>query len=120
MDSTALLTQLCRMIIPEVLLEHFDIVNIEEKKEEWQVTLHEKPDHIPKDLQGKETSMDGFLNPVELFTFPQKDKRLYLKVYRRRWKEKGSSTASHNTYDLYEPGAKVTKEFGAFLKELGR
>ena len=62
--------------------------------------------------------MNDFLNPIELQTFPLKDKQVYLSLRRRRWKERGESKKSYsNEYRLYREGMKTTKEFGDFLKE---
>ena len=62
--------------------------------------------------------MAGFVNALELQTFPLKDKTVYFLIRQRRWVEKGTTGKSHiNTYDLYDKGMKTTKEFGAFLKE---
>jgi len=46
-------------------------------------------------------------------------KKIYLRLYRRLWKEKGTTKGYFNTYDLYIPGMKTTKEFRDFLKEIG-
>jgi hypothetical protein len=61
--------------------------------------------------------LDDFTNSVELQTFPLKDKPVYFKVYRRRWKEKGTNNPHSNRYDLHPEKVKATHEFAAFLKE---
>jgi hypothetical protein len=120
MKNDDLFRQLCRMVVPEQLLTDFNIDEIIESKEEWQVVLLENKDKVPIELKGKDAVLDGFMNAVELFSFPVKDKRLYLKIFRRKWKERGLDQSYWNKYDLHDPGMKTTKEFGIFLKELSR
>jgi hypothetical protein len=61
--------------------------------------------------------LDGFCNPVELLHYSIQDKPLYLKIYRRRWKESGSTQHYSNRYDLHPEGVKATHCFASFLKE---
>jgi hypothetical protein len=80
--------------------------------------FEEKDQRIPEELKGKEAVQDGYLNKMELQTFPLKDKTVYIAVRRRRWKERGTPEQSYsNRYDLHFEGMKTTKEFGIFLKE---
>ena len=106
--------------VPKEWLEFFDVTEINELPKEWQIKLIEKETLIPKALEGKMAVLDGFLNPVELEDFPLRGKTTYLKFFRRRWKEAGSTEAFHNEYDFHLKGMKATREFGAFLKDLNR
>lgn len=117
LESQELLKGLMKMVLPDGIIEHFDIESIKEKNESWELTLHEKEDHIPVSLKGKDVVKAGFCNPVELHGFPIKGKAFYIKIYRRRWKEAGGTKCYDNQYDLHEEGMKATREFGAFLKE---
>jgi hypothetical protein len=54
------------------------------------------------------------------YHFPYDGKKLYLQFYRRKWKEKGGKKSYFNDYDFHPKGAKITPEFGAFLKEMPR
>lgn len=79
------------------------------------------PSHYPKAIWGKgRRSLNGYMNPIELQTFPTQGKEVFLVLKRRRWKLFGSEASYFNEYDFYEEGMKATKEFGAFLKEIGR
>ena len=113
-----LIYSIIELIAPGEISKNFDIVFINEKSNSITIIFEEKNYLIPKELKGKETVSDGFLNPVELQTFPLKDKSVYLLIKRRRWKEQGKHGTSYsNTYNLYRKGMKTTKEFGDFLKE---
>lgn len=110
--------ELIKLIAPGVISENFELKAIEEKTETITLFFEEKPELIPQELKGKEVVQDGFLNSVELQTFPLKDKAVYLSIKRRRWKEKGSQGPSYNnSYELHRKGMKTTNEFGDFLKE---
>lgn len=110
---------MARMLVPDEILEHFELVSIEEKSEEYVLRLEEKKDRLPQEiLRKKRAVLDGFCRPIELQTFPIKGNAVYLQLYRRRWKEhSGGERNFHNTYNFHEQGMKATKDFGAFLKE---
>ena len=113
-----LLEGIIELIAPGEIGKNFEVTSIIEKKDTITIIFKEKTDLVPKELEGKEVVLDGFLNPVALQTFPLKDKMVYLSLKRRRWKELGTTGKSYfNTYDLHRQGMKTTKEFGNFLKE---
>jgi hypothetical protein len=116
MESNDLINGLVKMILPSEFMKNFNIENITEHKDNWEIILQEKEDRIPKELAGKQAVKDGYCNPIELQSFPIKGKTFYIKLYRRRWKEPCSQESYENTYDLHLEGMKATKEFGAFLK----
>jgi hypothetical protein len=107
---------LSKAILPEEIETVFRLEDIKDESEATVFVLHEKQELVPKELDGKETVLDGFCNPLELLHFPIKGKKLYLRLYRRRWKEKNSNQHYSNQYQLHDVGMKATKLFGAFLK----
>jgi len=118
MSTKDIYQELLKLVAPAELTDNFDLKDITEKKDSILLLFEEKAERIPEKLQGKEVIMDGFVNALELQTFPLKDKTVYFVIRRRRWKEKGTLDKSYsNTYDLHDKGMKTTKEFGAFLKE---
>ncbi len=112
---------LLSLIAPGEISKSFNVSSIIEETETITIVFEEKEELIPIELQGMRAVLDGFFNPILLQTFPLKDKNVYLKVKRRRWKEKGVKNKSYsNTYNLHRSGMKTTNEFGDFLKaELG-
>lgn len=109
---------LLSLIVPKEITENFELIEIVEKDHMITLCFEELASRVPEALQGKIVVLDGYLNQLELQTFPLKDKTVYIAIRRRRWKEQGVTTASHsNTYELHIEGMKTTKEFGAFLKE---
>jgi len=114
---------LIELLVPEYILAHFEFERVEQISGVIRIHLVEKqdPEHYPKDIIGKgEKVLNGYMNPIELQTFPTQGKEVFLLLKRRRWKIKGSNTSYYNTYSFYQEGMKATKEFGAFLKEIGR
>ena len=116
-------TSLIKLFVPDYILAHFEYEYLEKISGTIRIHLLEKkdPNHYPKELIGKDQrSLDGYMNPLELQTFPTQGKEVFLLLKRRRWKLKGSNKSYYNTYSFSQEGMKATKEFGAFLKEIGR
>jgi hypothetical protein len=107
---------LSKAILPEEIEAVFRLEDIKDEPEATVFVLVEKQELIPKELAGKETVLDGFCNPLERLHFPIKGKKLYLRLYRRRWKEKNTNEHYSNPYQLHDAGMKATQLFGAFLK----
>jgi len=117
--STDLLNQMSSILVPKEILADFEITNIDERPGEWVVDLTEKEERVPIILKGKQVVQDGYCNPISILTSFFALKKIYLQIYRRRWKEAGSEKHYSNEYNLHLPGMKTTKEFSAFLKETG-
>jgi ribosomal protein S8 len=108
-----------KILIPEEYLKDFAVNRVENHPEEWVIELVEKPERIPAALSGKDVVLDGYCNEVDILTHAFSLKKIYLRMYRRKWKERGSTKHYYNTYNLHIPGMKTTKEFRDFLKEIG-
>ena len=115
--ENSLYYEIVKQIVPSLLQEYFEIVQIEVKKDILLIYLEEKEDLIPEELRGKEVVKDGFENPLELQSHPLGDKLLYFNIRRRKWNEKGTTKSYSNKYTLHREGMKATFEFGDFLKE---
>lgn len=107
------------ILIPAEYLKDFEVSGIEERPSEWVIDLTEKESRVPKVLKSKAVVLDGYCNPISLMTNAFAGKKIYLQLHRRRWKEPGSDKHYSNEYDLHLPGMKTTKEYSAFLKEIG-
>ncbi len=108
---------LLSFIAPEVVIDNFELISIEEKKEFFTLKFEEYQDKLPPELLGRSFKLNGFENKLELHTFPQKGKSCYLQIYRRKFTDKETGKSYNNSYDLYTPGMKATNELGAFLKK---
>ncbi|MGK0316282.1 MAG: hypothetical protein ACI86M_002516 [Saprospiraceae bacterium] len=118
-----MLDSFARLFVSREILTHFEVVNLEEDQGVILIELIEKDDaeHIPKSIlrEGKAVK-DGYMNTVELQSFPAQGKEVFLRLKRRRWKIKGTKKGCYNNYNFINTGMKATKEFGSFLKEIGR
>ncbi len=83
--------QAMKMFVPVEYLQDFDPNHVEELPDEWIIELVEKEDRIPKELKGKEVVFDGYCNSIDILTHAFSLKKIYLRLIRRRWKEKGST-----------------------------
>lgn len=111
--------EIYKVLIPEEYLQDFEVNHVENKPTEWVIELLEKEDRIPQALAGKEVVLDGYNNEIDILTHAFSLKKIYLRLIRRRWKEKGTIKHYSNAYNLHLPGMKTTREFRDFLKEIG-
>lgn len=107
-----------RMLVPEYILENFEIYGAEESPSHWMIELREKEGLIPSELKDcKDVVFDGYENPIETLSHSFVCKPIYLRVYRRRYKRSGSNKHYSNIYDLTLKGVKMVPELGFFLKD---
>jgi hypothetical protein len=112
--------KIAQVLVPREILEDFVVADVEELNNEWIIELEEKGDRIPANLQGKDVVLDGFYDSIDLISGVMMEQIIYLRIRRRRWKERGSKKHEHNQYDHHLEGMKTTKRFAAFLKEVDR
>ncbi len=108
------------LLAPEVVINNFKLVSISENTGGITLRFEELTDLVPTVLQGRVFKENGFMNKIELHTFPQKGKSCYLQIFRRRWFDNQSGKSYCNNYDLHKKGIKATDELGAFLKKNNR
>jgi hypothetical protein len=117
MENQSILSHLLSLYLTPVISAHFEVQGIQESTHRIDLRLEERPELIPASLQGTDAVLDGFCNEVELQTFAVSERAVFLHIFRRRWKAKGTDRHYSNTCDLHPPGVKATHEFAAFLKE---
>ena len=108
------------IFLPAEYHKNFKITQIVKKSQEWQIECREREEIVPKEIQNKEYKKNGYTAKTEITHFPLIGKPLYIRFYRRKWKEIKTGKIYTNTYQLHPKGMKATKEFGDFLKELTR
>jgi hypothetical protein len=111
--------EVLNILIPQEYLKDFEPNRVENRPTEWVIELIEKEDRIPQALAGKEAVSDGYNNEIDILTHAFSLKKIYLRLIRRRWKQKGTTKHYSNEYNLHIPGMKTTREFRDFLKEIG-
>lgn len=109
--------ELSRMMVPRDFLEYFDIFEVHELSNEWQIILHEKESLIPEQLKLKQDIvLDGFCNPLQILSHCFTLKPVYLIMKRRRWKQAGTDLHYSNEYTLTKDSSKLTPDMAGFLK----
>lgn len=114
----SLFSTVSSMLVPAHVLEYFEIWDAKEYKERWVIEMREKEGLIPTALSGTEDVVfDGYCNPIEALSHSFVCKPVYLKLYRRRYKQSNQDTHFSNEYDVTLKGVRMVPELGFFLKE---
>ena len=106
---------LISLLLPEGILEYFDIVNLESDKSGLSIYLDEK-NLPPTGYTAAELESKGFLAEIRVQDFPIRGKKAFLCIRRRRWEVKSSSELISRDWKLVQSGTRMTQEFAAFLK----
>lgn len=111
--------KLIELILPEGLLEYFEIKKVEKEKDFYKIYLEEN--NIPP-LQYKEEKIlsKGFYEPITIQDFPLRGKACFLCVKRRRWERESTGETISRDWDLVAKGTRMTSEFASFLKAINR
>ncbi len=99
--------ELARYLLPEDLLEYFDIVSDKSTSGETHFYLEEK-NILPQKYQSEITIED----------FPLRGKPVLLHIKRRRWRLLDTGKIIKRDWNLVAKGTRITNEFASFLKEL--
>ena|SRR6056297_1392069 len=109
---------LLKHLLPKELFEYFDLVAIKESKDkELHLYLDEKK-ILPPEHKDKTLVSNGFDEATNIQDFPLRDKRVYLIVRRRKWKDKSTGKIYSRSWDITANGTSYSKEFAVFLKGL--
>jgi hypothetical protein len=109
------------MLVPEFILENFEIYGAKEYSNEWVIELREKEGLIPTPIAScDDVVFDGYERTKDVRSHSFVCKPVYLRIYRRRYKRKCADKHYSNTYDFTLKGIKMVPELGIFLKESDR
>ena len=111
--------ELLKLILPEFLIENFNLTSFKNSEENMHLYFEEKP-NAPKEFASVELVSKGFLDEVTIQDFPLRGKLVYLHIKRRRWTNKTSREIIKRDWALVAKGTRMTQEFAAFLKEINR
>ena len=111
--------ELLKLILPEFLVEHFDLVNSVIEEEKMHLFFEER-NSVPNKDNERILVSKGFLNEVTIQDFPLRGKLVYLHIKRRRWTDKNTNEIIQRDWNLVAQGTRMTLEFAAFLKEINR
>ncbi len=113
----SLAQSLLSFLAPSEVIDHFVLISISETPDYFVLEFEEHEHLMPSDVANGSVKLNGFMNKVELHTFPQKGKACYLHIKRRRWTDTNTNESYSNNYSFHKEGMKATDELGAFLKK---
>jgi len=115
-SKEVLFDTIVNMLVPEYILQDFDVYGAEEKSSEWVIEMREKEERIPPALLGKDIIFDGYCNPIDVRSHSFVCKPIFLRIYRRKYRLSTGSKVYSNEYDLTLKGVRMVPELGLFLK----
>lgn len=106
---------LISFLLPEGILDYFEIRKVEKVLKELQIYLEEK-NIAPSGYELSELESKGFHPEIGIQDFPIRGQKVALRIKRRRWTVKKTGAIINRDWDLVRKGARMTTEFGFFLK----
>jgi len=110
LNSYAILVQ---MILPEGLLDYFELTDVAQKPAGLNIYLEEK-NLPPAGYEKSQLESKGFLPETAIQDFPIRGHKVSLCIKRRRWEAKQSGEIITRDRNLVRKGAQMTTEFGIF------
>ena len=107
--------ELVRYLLPEGVLDYFDIVDHKSSEGKIHFYLEEK-NELPKAYKSEVAQSKGFLPEITIEDFPLRGKSVLLHIKRRRWTLKETGKIIKRDWDLIAKGTRITSEFASFLK----
>lgn len=115
MSSTSLL----ELILPEGILEYFEVSDFMKEEGCFRIYLVEK-NVYPKEFVSENLVSKGFYEEITVQDFPIRGQKSYLHIKRRKWLDKKTGAIVSRNWDLVAKGTRMTQEFADFLKAILR
>ena len=110
--------ELLRVILPDVLIDNFEIVNFEKSDTRFDIWLDEKKVQLCEDKDNVKVVAYGFGAYHAIQEFPIRGRATYLHVRKRKWLDNDTGELFSYDWDLSEyDHTRLNAEFVAFLKE---
>ena len=106
---------LVSLLLPQGILEFFELTNVSQLPAGLNIYLEEK-NIIPSEYKDQKLESKGFLPEISIQDFPIRGQKVNLCIKRRRWEVKETGAIITRDWDLVRKGARMTTEFGTFLK----
>ena len=113
--STAYET-LVRLILPEGLLDYFEFTDVRSSEPGHLNIYLEEKNLPPVGYDKAQLESKGFLPETAIQDFPIRGHKVALCIKRRRWEVRQSGQIITRDWNLVRKGARMTTEFGLFLK----
>jgi hypothetical protein len=102
-----------RFLLPEGLLEYFEVREIRRESQHFIIYLEEK-NLVPEQYKEDKLFSKGFYDEVTIQDFPLRGKACFLKVKRRKWLNESTGAIVSRDWDIVAKGTRMTGEFAAF------
>lgn len=112
-------TDILKLLLPEFLIEYFEIVKFEEVDNILHLYFEEK-NTIPQEFSSLTLQSKGFLPEITVDDFPLRGKSVKLHIKRRRWTDTKSGNIIQRDWNLIAKGTRMTQDFAEFLKKISR
>lgn len=116
MSSDTLLS-IANLLLPEVLVEYFDMTKHEIKGEEIHFYFTEL-NTVPEEFKDDNLHSKGFFAEATVQDFPIRGKNVFLHITRRRWLNESTGKVVTRDWQLVAKGTRITSDFATFLKEI--
>ncbi len=116
MFSDSLLA-ISKLLLPEVLVDYFNLTKHELKEEELHFYFTEL-NKTPEEYKDDKLISKGFFPEATIQDFPIRGKNVFLHVTRRRWFNESTGKVVTRDWQLVAKGTRITSESAAFLKEI--
>lgn len=108
---------LVRFLLPEGILDYFELSKIVEGLTGLHIYLEEK-NLPPSEYQDQKLESKGFLPEIYIQDFPIRNQKVTLCIKRRRWEVRDTGEIISRDWNVVQQGTRMTKEFADFLKDL--
>lgn len=110
---------LLKLILPESIEEYFELTSYKKEGEALHLYLREI-NSIPTEYKDNKISSKGFFDEATIQDFPIRGYQVFLHITRRRWLNEDTGKVVYRNWEMVAQGTRITKDFAAFLKEIGR
>ncbi len=110
---------LLKLVLPAMIVEHFDLIKSEQNGERLELYFEEK-NTPPQEFKNRQLASKGFHKEIEVQDFPLRGRFVYLHVKRRRWTDRESGEIVQRDWNMVSKGTRMTEEFASFLKEINQ
>jgi hypothetical protein len=105
------------LLLPELLITHFNLTNSLVEKEVVHLHFEEKKD-TPEEEKERILTAHGFHQEITVQDFPLRGKSVFLHIKRRRWLDKSTKEVVQRDWNLVAKGSRMTNDFADFLKAI--
>jgi len=110
-------SELIKLLLPSGLTEYFELTKVDQQDGVLNIYLREL-NVVPQEYRQERLESKGFLPQISVQDFPIRGKKVYLHILRRRWLVLSSGQLISRDWKLVSKGARMTQEFGLFLKKI--